>query len=316
MIRPFGWRDFPRLHQYRKQGIWLNNDLALTQWQIQVPFGALFAYMAPAVGVYTYVISGDESSARQNGRKEDARPPLIGQVSHRVGTTFARINFVAPEDALDESAVPFFLDQLAADCGRWGAHTLLAEVEERSPLFEIFRRGGYGIFSRQQVWLLPEEWPSSLLQQYSPASSTLRWRPVVDEDEGAVRSLYSAIVPPLVQQTDPPWERLSGYLYSEGTDLLAYVHLSTGPRGILAQPYVHPDVGAFAGLLADLFKFFPYRGDRPIYVLVRSYQGWLNHVMSTLGATSGPQQAVMAKRLVLTQKMGLSIKLNSTGGPC
>ena len=57
-----------------------------------------------------------------------------------------------------------------------------------------------------------------------------------------IRSLYNNLVPGLVQQVEPlPPDQLRGMVYYQQGELLAYVELRYGPRGIWAQPFVHPD---------------------------------------------------------------------------
>lgn len=302
MIRPFDWRDFPRLHRYRAHGIWLNNAAALTQWQIQVPVGALFAYLAPATGVFTYVAQPD-GAVSPSGKKEG----VIGQVSHLNGGTVARLVFITPEFALESAALPELLDYLAVQSARRGAQNLLAEVEEHSPLFEVLRLCGYGVFCRQRIWRMPTHLTG--LEVATP------WRSVTSQDGIAIRALYSAVVPPLTQQMEmQQWEQLNGYVYYDGDDLLGFISVETGPRGVLAQPYIHPSAENVSGRLAALLHYLAEQGSRPVYLVVRSYLGWLDNIMNQLGADASPGQAVMAKRMAVAQKAQVGLKIPAIEG--
>jgi len=300
MIRSFDWRDFPRLHRYREKGLWLDNELALTQWQIRVPAGALLAYLAPATGIFTYVV---QEKANENS---GSGTPIIGQFTHAMGSSCAKLAFIAPETALETSSMLVLLDHLAFQCGKRGAQSLIAEVNEDSTAFEVLREAGYAIFTRQRIWLMGD---LSALPEYATP-----WRPASQVDEIAIRSLYHAIVPALAQQSEAPaWEKPNGFVFWQNDELLGYVHLAAGPRGILAQPFIHPDLEKVPGRLITLFNHLPFRGDRPLYVTVRSYQGWLEGAMDLMDASPGNRQAVMVKRLAVTQKADLSIKLTATG---
>jgi hypothetical protein len=49
--------------------------------------------------------------------------------------------------------------------------------------------------------------------------------------------------------------------------------------------------------LLSLVHNLPNRAGRRVYVCVRTYQAWLEHVLEDLGAKPGPQEAVMVKHL-------------------
>jgi len=119
----------------------------------------------------------------------------------------------------------------------------------------------------------------------------------------AVRSLYNNLIPGLVQQVEPfPSERLHGLVCQQGSDLLAYVELKYGHRGIWAQPFLHPDLDDAADRLAELMQTLPVRPGRPVFVCVRSYQSWLEAALKDLGALPLIHQAIMVKHLAIPQK--------------
>ena len=296
MIRSFDWRDFPLLHRYRKHGLWLDSTLELTRWLSFVPAGALLASLAPAIGIYTCV-------SRANGYPN---LPVIGQVVHQPGSQAAQLTFLAPAAAIKSPGAAALLDYLAGQMGRRGAHNLLAEVQENAPAFEVLRQAGYAIYSRQRIWKLAgfpdvEETPT-------------RWSPATSLDEPDIRALYSSIVPALVQQAEPPpWERLNGVVYRHGGELLGYIYLHYGPRGVWAQPFLHPEIENVTGRLVLLLNHLPNRRSRPVYLALRSHPAWLAPPLVDMGARPGPRQAVMAKRLVVPLKAVLPLKIPGTG---
>ena len=148
------------------------------------------------------------------------------------------------------------------------------------------------------------------------ASVATDWRHTSERDLIPVRSLYTNIIPGLVQQIEPfPAERLNGMIYRQGDDLLAYVELKYGHRGIWAQPFVDPDLENVTERLADLLANLPNRLSRPVYLCVRSYQSWLESTIKELGAEPSLRQALMVKHLAIPQKALRAVSLpNLEGG--
>lgn len=283
-IRAFDWRDLPVLIRYRDQGLFFDNELILTRGPVLIPAGALLSFFAPAMGIYTYVST------------EDHRAPLLGQVSLPSGSQLARLVFLAPVSAGESYSLQALLEHMVVQLGQRGAFHLLAEVEERTPTFELLRKSGFAIYVRQRIWQLNDATAGSVPQ-------AINWQVSKDSDLIPVRMLYNNLVPPLVQQVEPvPAEPLIGLLYRSGDELLAYVELHYGLRGILVQPFIHPDAEGVTADLVDLLRNLPNRRARPIYICVRSYQSWVEQALEELGAKPGLQQAVMVKHLVITQR--------------
>ena len=303
-VRPFDWRDLPTLHHFRNESVFLDSALLMTRGPLLVP-GAVFSYLAPAMGIFTCVASGDGS-----GR-------LIGQFIHLIGSPFSHITFFSPVTRLDEPNVSALLDYMLVQLGERGALRLLADVDEHSMAFEALRRQGFAIFTRQRIWqltgpaatesrpanaILPDGTPEAILTDTKNGKAT--WRSAISQDEIPIRVLYNNLVPGLVQQIEPiATQRPKGMVYYEQGDLLAYVELKYGHRGIWAHPFVHPDANNVAGKFIDLLRKIPNRRSRPVYICIRSYQAWLEAAIEDLGAEAGPRQAVMAKQLVAPYKV-------------
>jgi hypothetical protein len=283
-VRPFDWRDLPALYRYRNRGLFLDNARLLTQGPRLVPAGALFSYFAPATGIFTYRCTG-------NG---DSSGSMLGQVIHPMGGISARLSFVAPTSALETSSLPEMIEHLTVEIGERGALHLLAEVAVSDGAFEQLRRAGFAIYSRQRIWQLGDEMPGEAL--------STPWRSATVQDCPDARTLYYNLVPGLVQQVEPAPNRLKGMVYCQEGEILAYVELRYGLRGILAQPFVHPDMKEVQARLGDLLRDLHYRHSRPVYLCIRSYQSWLEGAIAELGAQAGPEQAVLVKRLAIAQK--------------
>ncbi len=129
------------------------------------------------------------------------------------------------------------------------------------------------------------------------------WQVASEQDLIPVRSLYTNTVPGLVQQVEPfPVERLNGMVFRQGEDVLAYIELKYGHRGIFAQPFIDPDAEHLVPGLWDLLPQVPHRRSRPVYLCIRSYNSWLESSLEDFGAETGPLQAVMVKHLAVPQK--------------
>jgi hypothetical protein len=295
-IRPFDWRDFPALQRYRNQSVYLDTALVLTRGPMLIS-GALLSFLAPQSGIITSICSG----------KEDCGQTLIGQMIHSPGAQAAHMTFVAPDEALDSPAFPALLDDFMVTSGERGAFRLMAEVDDRSMAFEGLRQSGFAIYSRQRVW--------QLTSQPAGERGPNCWRVANGEDVIPVRSLYNNLVPGLVQQVEPfSASRPQGLVYYQGDNLVAFIELKYGHRGIWGQPFVHPDALDVPERFADLVQQLPYRGSRPLYLCVRSYQSWLEPAIEDLGAEVGLLQAVMVKYLAIPQKAARMFALPAIEG--
>jgi hypothetical protein len=208
---------------------------------------------------------------------------------------------LSPDEALDSPALYSLLDYMASLSGERGAMRLLAEVDERSLAFEALRHASFAIYSRQRIWQLTGQPEGSPNTNQPPGEG---WRAASSRDVIAIRSLYNNLVPGLVQQAEPfSSQRPRGMVYCHSGELLAFIELKYGHRGIWAQPFVHPDAEDVSDWLVDLIRNLPLRRSRPVYLCVRSYQSWLEPAIEDLGAEAGPRQAMMAKHLAIPQKV-------------
>ncbi|HWQ84112.1 MAG TPA: hypothetical protein VN363_06065 [Anaerolineales bacterium] len=287
-VRPFDWRDLNQLHRYRHQSIFLCSSLLLTRGPLLVP-GALVSFLAPSVGLITAAVEGN---------KKNGGSCLYGQTIQVNGAAYANLTFFTPEEALDSDLLPPMLDYLAVQAGERGAFRILADVDEHSPVYESLRSASFAIYARQRIWKLH---PPSTSGDPEPQG----WRKATNRDGLAIRALFNNMVPGLVQQIEPiSTENPRGMLYYDKGELLAYVELKYGPRGVWANPLVHTDAEDVTPRLLDLFRNLPHQTSRQVYICVRSYQSWLESTLEELGATVGPRQAVMVKHLAVNQKAG------------
>ena len=284
------------LQRYRQQSVFLNSALLLTRGPSLLS-GTLLSSLAPGGGTLTSVSVGGE---------EDS-PVIIGQLTHASGAPCAQLTFLTPEKALASNGLGPLLEYMSVQSVEKGAFHLVADVDETLAAFEALRQAGFAIFARQRIWRLDG--------QPSGGDRPQSWQAASDEDLIAVRSLYNNLVPGLVQQVEPfPVGRLRGLVHRKGEDLQAFVELKYGPRGIWAQPFIHPDAEQVGEHLADLFQNLPRRHARPVYVCVRTYQSWLEPAMEEMGGEPGPRQAMMVKHLAVAQKAARAFTLPALEG--
>lgn len=282
-MRPFTIRDFGLWRSVRSQAVFLNPQSLLTQGPGAMTRGALFSPLASFSGIFTYL--NDQPGNSQ---------AVLAQIEHLSESTVAHCRFLAPDGAGNSRSLSDLLDGLLKQVGSRGAHSLVAEVDEDSPAFNILRQNGFSIYARQQIWKVE----SSPLVERRPS-----WRPVLIGDELAIQILRNGLIPGQVQQIEGEHELPDGYVLHNKEQLLAYAEVRRGPRGIWLQPFVSLDAEPFNEALVQLLVRLRPRSGRPVYVCLRSYQDWLRIPLQKLGAEPGPSQAVMAKRTTLPLKV-------------
>ncbi len=285
MIRQFDLRDIPKLGQYRQHGVYLDSIRTLTWGRRLVSAGALSSPISAATGVFTAILT----------REGNGDNSLIGQVTHAMGSPYARLVFLAPESQIDSPGLAPLLEDLIRQVGERGAENLIADVDEKSDVYEALRQLQFSIYARQRVW--------QIVKRPKAPRSRIDWRDVLPIDEINVRKLYNELVPGLVQQVEPaPWDDLSGHAYYEDGKMRAFAHMVYGPYGKWVQPFIHPEMQGVNASLRQLIADLKPSKKRPVYFCLRSYQAWLSSTLEDMQAEVGPPQAVMVRRLAVKIK--------------
>jgi hypothetical protein len=271
-IRSLDLLDLPTIYRLRSEAVSLDTARALTRGN---PLGAagLLAYMNPQRHMYSAVSVNDGAT-------------VLGGVIHTNGDTFARLLYLAPGSLMSNQDVPLLIDNLSAEAADWGAFHVLAELDEDSPAFAALRRAGFSAYARQTIWDV-----GSLAE----APQAMTWARARSVDLPAIQSLHHQIVPPLLQTIEPAPRKAAGFICNEG--VLCYASTAAALRGVVIFPLIHPDATDVPTKLRSLIQGQSNRAGRPVYVCVRTYQSWLEHVLEDLGAKAGPQQAVMVKHM-------------------
>jgi hypothetical protein len=290
-LRPFLWHDLFTVFRYRKQYLSLDSALELTRGNPFSPLGIL-SHLNPVRESFTGVSSTTDESGT-----------LIGQVCHALGAKYARLSFLMPSDECNSPAIYPLIEGLCCEAGDWGAFQLLAEVEECEAAFASLRRAGFNVYGWQRIWKLPVD---NLGNDAPPCRA---WQQTSEEGAIAVRGLYHSLVPPLAQRAEPfHLEQPRGLVYYQEGEVTGYVEGRVGPIGIYLQPLLHPAAENEAELIRDIPNHFQPRLGRPVYLVVRSYQAWLEKALQDMGAQVAPRQALLVKYLAVAKHFSLATK--------
>ncbi len=292
MIRPFHLRDLPLIYRLSEQGVSLHTEFALTHHP-RLLRKALVSLIG--VGRYpTYVWKDAEGGTTGfvQLHLEDSSH------AHIVHAALSHDGAAETDESAPERVWLPLLEQLTAEIGRCGLHSLVAEVPEESPELLLLRQAGFAIYTRQDVWVL-DEWTPAHSDGYPLAPN----RVLVQRqstDDWDIQLLYVNTVPRLVQLVEPsPPEEGVSLVLREGDELAAFVHLDEGPAGTWLQFFIHPQAETRAeALVAAAMSQYPPAPRQPIYCCVRRYQSWLQHELQALGFRRWGGQAVMVKHTV------------------
>lgn len=288
-IRSLDLRDLPTISRYRNEAVALDTARVLTRGN---PLGAVgfLSYFNPSRHVYAAVADGNEAS-------------LLGGIIHTRGEMFAKLHYLAPSSRLDHPDLPALAENLSAQAGTWGAFHVLAEVDEDSDAFRALRLAGFAVYAWQRMWDV---------SHITESAVQFDWMRVKSIHLPAAQSLYHQIVPPLVQPVESMPKKPGGWICNEA--MKCYVSMMRGVYGIVLAPLIHPEATGVSEKFSSLINHLPERGNRPVYVCVRSYQAWLEPVLEDLGAQAASRQAVMVKHLAHMIKEEQTVKVGQPAG--
>lgn len=267
--------DLPVLRRLVEQAIVLDNETAFTS----DTRSSLSSILLPARGQVTMIARTPQA-------------PVIGQLKLRYDDPNARVVYLAPtpEPTTDDTLWLHVLDGIAREAGKLRAQTLIAEVAEDSPLFEILRTAGYAVYARQQLW--------HRRGMYSAMPSRFKLHEETQHDLIGVHALLGTCVPRLVQPYAMPPGDMPRLVYAPNGKVCGYVAYSAGKRGVYILAYLHSDVMSDASQILDAaLQMIAPAPNAPITFCVRRFQDWLATPMERLGFTGGQQQALMVKHI-------------------
>lgn len=261
---------------------------------------SMLAQFYPAGGVYTAVALGGDDGQ-----------PKIGQIHHVPGERSAHLCFLMIQEPFDETAACALLENLVVQAGEWRAANVLAAVDEAQAVFTSLRRVGFAVYSRQEVWRIPA------LQHDEKLQNGHEWHEATPSDCDPVLRLCQSLLPPLVQRAEENFSYCpKGLVVRSEDQVLAYVQVTSGPRGICLLPIFHPQVTDIRPLLLDLTgrlkSMILSPLERPVYCLVRSYQAGLSGILENLGAEKMGEQALLVKHLAIRHRKPVQERQFST----
>jgi len=282
MARNIAWKDLYTLLRYQKQQQYLDNTLRLV-YNPGLFSSALLSIAAPALGFFTAVQPLDSKHY----------PLLIGQIYHSSASLSARLAFLAPMEMSSQAGAGKLLSLLTAQVGERGAVQILAEVPLNVPEENILYQSGFRVYAEQQIWKFP--------RQFSSGTGKIFWTPVSQGDGDQIISLYQRIIPGAVQRVEPPpaFPKLEGMICWHEGKAMGFAETRFGPKGILVDIILEPELPDMDEYLAALISNLPYRNTRDVYLRVRSYQERIASALVRTGADPGPEQRAVVKRLAV-----------------
>ena len=226
----------------------------------------------------------------------------VGQVRQSSQLPNAQIQFVLANDA-PVGDLTVLLEGLCKEAGAWGAKQVIAELAPESEIYPAIRQAGFRVFGKQRLYRFQDG-----VKGENTAGG--HWRIWNSSDIPAMRVLYQALVPPLIQPVEPltRLEKLGLVFYDEQGELQAFADLVYGPMGIWVLPFIHPQSTVeFSSLLAQMVLDLPDRNRRPVYVAARSYQPWVETALDALIAERGPEEALLVKYLAYRQPVSAEL---------
>lgn len=281
MIRPFDLRDLALIHRLNDQVITLHTEFALTN--NRHPLRGAITSMLVGGQFPTYVWKAEERDAEGFVQLYLDEP---GVHAHMVRAALHM------EDAAANGLWLPFMEQLIAELGSRGVQSIIAEVNETGDELVWLKQAGFAVYTRQDIWISQHAGESNHADLFRPRQSL---------DDWDIQLLYAHTVPPMVQLVEPlpPLDRGESWVFREGQELAAFVHLHYGPSATWLRFFIHPNADTKTeAIVAAALRLKRPHPDHPLYCCVRRYQSWLQNGLENNGFRFWNNQAVMVKHTV------------------
>ena len=269
-VRPLRLHDLPFAYRMVGQGVSFDAQLSLTVGEDSLRP----ALLTSSGRMQAYVL-------RQSGGS------ALGQLHFLAGEQLARLAYIAP--ALDEGhngeLLLCLLEGLAIMAGQRGVVTILAEVDDTAPEFEVLRRASFVTYAYQELWVRPPA-PAE------PSSYSLR-AANSGEDHGLL-GLYGSLVPGLIKHVEPPPTGADVCFVLDGPRGAAGIVIAyQGGQATLMEAYLAPEAGLSprAFLSAALAKV--QANKRTVYFRLRDYMGCTPSALADSGFRHLASQAAL-----------------------
>jgi hypothetical protein len=189
-----------------------------------------------------------------------------------------------------------------------------AAPAQHNEVREIFRQLGFQAYAHSSILHLSGP-------DWDQGTTLAPMRPQARRDHWAIHKLYGATTPHLVQmaevrnarnwalpQMPRAWRavRRLAWVLGPDDDLTAYLRLSSGPSGHVFSLLIRPDARDAA---VDVLRFglAQLHDTRPVYLLLREYQGELLAPAEDLGFQPISEQALLVKSTVVPVRRPLLV---------
>jgi hypothetical protein len=214
----------------------------------------------------------------------------------------------------------WLLERICQNAGASHVQRLYAAVpRDHGELREIFRQTGFNAFAHTTILHLSGP-------DWDQRTTLAPMRAQARRDHWAIHKLYGATTPHPVQQVEVrnarnwaipltgPWLSLrrSAWVLGPDDDLTGYLRLTSGPSGHVLSLLIRPDAREAA---VDVLRFglAQLSDTRPVYLLLREYQGELLAPAEDLGFQPIGEQAMLVKHTVVPVRRPLLAPSLETG---
>ncbi len=282
MARKINWKDLAALTRFKNQKLVLDNAFQ-SVYHPGLFSNSFLSLISPASGFCTAVETIES----------EANSVLAGQIFHPSGSFGARVVFLAASDFSPHPAFGRVLAQLAHSAGERGALQIKAEVSDNSPGEEILYQAGFRTYAEQQIWKLP--------RRIVFGTGKKAWVPVTKDNTALAEAFYMRTLPGQILRLEPPpvSSNMQCLISWKEGKVVGFAATQFGPRGILVDLLIAPEMDPIDEYLSALLFHLPYRDTRDVYLRVRSYQQQLASVLERVNAEDGPIQKAVVKRLIV-----------------
>lgn len=240
------------------------------------------------------------------GYLQARRHPNTAELDLQFLTAYSRRN--APP--LRDGEIFFrLIEDLLKRAGKHHLQRVFATVGARAAdLTEVLRQLGFQPFTQQSIWMLPEP-------VVEVGSALVALRHQSRRDAWAIHQLYCSLTPRHVLQAElrdstswllpraQQWmrHRERGWVLGDDQSIVGHIGVKTGSRGyvlrMMIAEHLRSDTAAMVRyVLAQLHE------QRPIFVVLRSYQSELSSVLEDLGFVERGEQTLFVKQLAIVQR--------------
>lgn len=295
MIRTFTLRDIPLVHRLSEQGLVFHTESALTRAVHPLREALVNMILGGQFPTYIWKEDGGEAVG-------------VAQLRQDEDESHAHIIFLGLQNSQpnvpDEVLWLPFLEQLIAEAGQQGIHSLIAEVSEEGEELPVLRKAGFAVYTRQDIWALHQ---FEAKEQYRVPDL----EPAAAVDQWDIHLLYANIVPRLIQLVEPiPPDYEQIWVLHVADELAAFVHFNDGPAGSWLRLFIRPNAQQLTEqVVVAALRHHPPRPEHPVYCVVRRYQSWMQAPLERLGFTHNGSQALMVRHTVNhTRKLVSSVE--------